>query len=89
MRNANVTKGGQNALLARLKRLEGQVRGLHQMVAEGRECEEIAYQFSAASVALKRAAFVFFVSHMQQCLAGKEHSPNDLEKLAELFVRFG
>ena len=77
------------ALLARLKRLEGQLRGLQRMIAEGKDCEQIARQFSAASAALRRAAFVFFASHMLQCVASPGRGFPDLDELSRLFVRFG
>lgn len=40
--------------LPRLKRIEGQVRGLQQMIGRGRDCVEIAHQISAVVAALRR-----------------------------------
>ena len=40
--------------LPRLKRIEGQVRGLHQMIVDGRDCIEVAHQVDAVVAALRR-----------------------------------
>lgn len=45
----------QQAMLKRLARVEGQIRGIQSMIRRGDECEAIAQQFSAARKALDRA----------------------------------
>lgn len=45
-------------VIRRLRRVEGQVRGLQQMLTEGRGCREIVTQLSAANKALEQAGFV-------------------------------
>ena len=45
----------QDAMLKRLARIEGQVRGLQAMIRRGDDCEAIAQQFAAARKALDRA----------------------------------
>jgi DNA-binding FrmR family transcriptional regulator len=45
----------QQAMLKRLARIEGQIRGLQAMILRGDQCESIAQQFSAARKALDKA----------------------------------
>jgi DNA-binding FrmR family transcriptional regulator len=45
----------QQAMLKRLARVEGQIRGLQAMILRGDQCESIAQQFSAARKALDKA----------------------------------
>lgn len=47
----------QRALIARLKRVEGQIRGVQGMIEKGAECEAIAQQLSAARKALDRSFY--------------------------------
>jgi len=74
-------------ILMRLRRLEGQIRGIQAMVEDGRECEQTLTQFAAASKALDAAAFRFFASTMEQCLLNPDkassagYSPEHLEKM--------
>ena len=44
-------------LLKRLRRVEGQIRGIQQMLVDGRECRDVVTQISAASKALDQAGF--------------------------------
>ena len=45
-------------VLKRLRRVEGQVRGVQQMLTEGRDCRDVVTQISAANKALEQAGFV-------------------------------
>ncbi|CAN5847086.1 metal-sensitive transcriptional regulator [soil metagenome] len=56
-------------VLARLKRVEGQVRGLSRMVEGDVYCIEILTQITAASNALKKVAVALLDDHMRHCLA--------------------
>ena len=53
----------------RLRRIEGQVRGLQRMVDEDRYCIEILEQVSAASRALQSVALELLDDHMAHCVA--------------------
>ena len=57
-------------LIHRLKRVEGQVRGIQKMVEEGRYCVEIMTQIDAAAAALARVQDGILESHLQHCVAG-------------------
>jgi len=52
----------------RLKRIEGQVRGLQRMVGEERECEAILTQVMAARAALDRVALLVAENYVQECV---------------------
>ncbi len=61
-------KDQQRALVDRLRRIEGQVRGLQRMIEEGRECEDILPQLSAVISATKRVATLLALCSMTQRL---------------------
>jgi DNA-binding FrmR family transcriptional regulator len=58
----------------RLRRVEGQVRGLQQMLAEGRDCRDVVTQLSAAKRALEQAGFVLVAAGLTWCLEDPERS---------------
>ena len=60
-------------LLRRLRRVEGQVRGLHQMVEDDRYCIDILTQISAATKALQSVAVGLLDDHLRHCVADAVH----------------
>ena len=61
-------------LLARLAKLEGQIRGVRRMVEEGRTCEEVIIQLSAISSGVTNTAKLFLQDHIAHCVVdGLEH----------------
>lgn len=52
----------------RLRRVEGQIRGVIAMLESGRDCAEVVTQLAAASHALDRAGFKVIASGLEQCL---------------------
>lgn len=72
--------------LARLKRIEGQVRGLQRMVDEEQYCIDILTQVSALQSALKGVALGLLDDHMNHCVrhAAKAGGEEAEEKLAEV-----
>jgi CsoR family transcriptional regulator, copper-sensing transcriptional repressor len=52
---------------ARLRRVEGQIRGLQRMVEEGAYCIDVLTQVSAATSALKRVAVGLLDDHIRHC----------------------
>ena len=66
---------------ARLKRVEGQVRGIQRMVAEDAYCIDILTQISAVNNALKKVALGLLEDHIGHCVAegrGKEGDGQDM-----------
>ena len=69
-------------VLARLRRIEGQVRGLQRMVDEDAYCIDILTQITAASNALKKVAVGLLDDHIRHCVAEPSHS-TDKDMVAE------
>lgn len=78
----------RRTVLERLRRIEGQVRGLQRMVLEGRECTEILPQMAAVLAATKRAASVLAYRSMSERLAAAMAEGRDPEAaVADLVER--
>ena len=71
--------------LARLRRIEGQVRGLQRMVSENEYCVDIITQMSAVQSALDSVAIGLLEDHMNHCVvhAAKESDEAAHEKIEE------
>jgi DNA-binding FrmR family transcriptional regulator len=76
---------GKDQLLARLKRVEGQVRGVQGMVSDDRYCIDILTQISAVQAALDKVALGLLDEHARHCVVG-EPTP---EKTDELMAAVG
>jgi DNA-binding FrmR family transcriptional regulator len=61
-------KSHKKDLLLRLRRIEGQLRGIQRMVEEGVGCPDILTQVAAVTSAIKRAGTVIVQSYMEECL---------------------
>ena len=61
-------------LTKRLRRAEGQVRGVQQMLADGRDCREILTQLSAATKALEQAGFLLVAAGLTWCVSDPERA---------------
>jgi DNA-binding FrmR family transcriptional regulator len=76
-------------VIKRLRRAEGQIRGVIAMLEAGRECDEVVTQLAAVSRALDRAGFKIIASGVQQCLSaasrGEDQQAN-LEQMEKLFL---
>jgi DNA-binding FrmR family transcriptional regulator len=72
----------KDALIKRLHRIEGQVRGIERMVDEDRYCIDILTQIAAVNTALESLAFKVLDEHVQHCVAGALAS-GDEEDAAE------
>ena len=57
-----------DAVINRLKRIEGQVRGLMKMIEEDKSCEEILIQISSAKAALHKTGQVILEGHLHHCV---------------------
>jgi DNA-binding FrmR family transcriptional regulator len=84
----------QRNILARLAKIEGQIRGLQGMVRDGRECEQILTQLRAAQAALKSVSALVLKSYLTKCYGEIGHRPNPeeayrrLEKTVRLLTKF-
>ncbi len=66
-------------VIKRLRRLEGQIRGIQRLVAEGEECRDIVTQLAAAKGALDRVGFRLMAAALAD--RDSESDPAELEKL--------
>ncbi|WIM70526.1 metal-sensitive transcriptional regulator [Corynebacterium suedekumii] len=71
--------------LARLKRIEGQTRGIHRMIDEDQYCIDILTQVSAVTSALENVALALLQDHISHCVTGAATEGGDAadEKIAE------
>ncbi len=71
--------------LARLKRIEGQARGIHRMVDEDQYCIDILTQISALTSALENVALGLLNDHLRHCVvdAAKTGGPEAEAKIKE------
>lgn len=70
----------------RLRRLEGQVRGVNRMIEEGAECRDIVTQLAACKGALDRIGFRLFAAGMRYCAVDPDTDMTQ-EELERLFVK--
>ncbi|WP_277678580.1 metal-sensing transcriptional repressor [Gracilibacillus dipsosauri] len=63
------TKDEKQKVINRLKRIEGQVRGIQKMVEEDRYCVDILVQISAIQSALKNVGFSVTERHLNHCVS--------------------
>jgi CsoR family transcriptional regulator, copper-sensing transcriptional repressor len=84
----------KDALVKRLHRIEGQVRGVERMVEEDRYCIDILTQIAAVNTALESLAFRILDEHVRHCVAGalqsgdKADATKKTEELLEAVQRF-
>lgn len=65
--------------LARLKRIEGQTRGIHRMIDENAYCIDILTQISAVNAALKGVALGLLDDHLEHCVANAINDGQEAE----------
>lgn len=75
-------------LIRRLRRVEGQVRGIQQMLTDGRDCRDVVTQLSAANKALEQAGFVLVAAGLTWCLEDPERSAAEGYELTEVQKMF-
>ena len=76
-------KGDKEALQKRLRRIEGQVRGVERMVEEERYCVDVVTQITAIEAALDKVALGLLEEHAQHCVIGAEAGMQE-ERTTEL-----
>ena len=79
----------KGALIKRLHRIEGQVRGIEKMVEDDRYCIDILTQIGAVNTALESLAYKVLEDHVRHCVAGALTSGAEaeaLEKTEELLA---
>jgi CsoR family transcriptional regulator, copper-sensing transcriptional repressor len=79
----------KDALLKRLRRIEGQTRGLQKMVEEDRWCPDILQQIAAVRAALDKVALGLANGHVQHCMAMSDDPKRREEMTDELMSALG
>jgi CsoR family transcriptional regulator, copper-sensing transcriptional repressor len=75
---------GKPTLASRLKRIEGQVRGIERMVVEDRYCIDVLTQVNATRAALEQVGLLLLHDHTQHCVAQAIESGDQTDKVREL-----
>ncbi|MBW2194834.1 MAG: metal-sensitive transcriptional regulator [Deltaproteobacteria bacterium] len=79
-------------ILARINRIEGQVRGLKKMVEQDRDCLQVLKQIAAAGGALRSLGAVILEDHLKGCVAtaiqNKDNESGLISEVVEIFNKF-
>lgn len=78
------TNDEKQAVINRLKRIEGQVRGIQKMIKEDRYCVDILVQISAIRAALKKVGLGVAERHVNYCVSDAVTSGQGMEAIDEL-----
>ena len=81
MTAATFSDADRAGVVARLRRVEGQIRGLQRMMEEERDCAEIVTQLSAARAALDRVGNVIVSSGVRGCLADAKLGKTTMDRV--------
>jgi DNA-binding FrmR family transcriptional regulator len=84
-----IDDGAVREIMARLARVEGQVRAVQRMLDERRDCHAIVQQLGAARTALERATAQLMVSSLAQCIRSAKDGSDEAEiqKLMATFTK--
>ena len=85
----DTTVSPDKQLLDRLKRIEGQVRGLQRMIENQRSCSEIVTQVLAARSALEQVGTQLLDQQLMNCFPGDDPNLESLRRSLRLWVKFG
>jgi CsoR family transcriptional regulator, copper-sensing transcriptional repressor len=67
-------------IMARLRRMEGQVRGVQRMVEEGQYCLDVLTQLSAIIAAARQTGLLVLEDHVRGCVLGSEHAQDEIDR---------
>ena len=73
-------------VVKRLRRVEGQVRGVARMLEEGADCRDVLTQLAAATKALQKAGFRLLTSGLSTCLQDPAGGP-EADEIERLFTK--
>jgi DNA-binding FrmR family transcriptional regulator len=80
----------QDILLKRLRRIEGQVRGIQKMIVDGRDCESLVTQLAAARSAVESVGALVLNNYMKLCFRkDTESEPASIDSLARAIAIWG
>jgi DNA-binding FrmR family transcriptional regulator len=73
-------------VVKRLRRAQGQLAGILNMIEDGRDCADIVTQIAAVSKAIDRAGFTMIAAGLQQCIRSDEDDTAARERLEKMFM---
>jgi CsoR family transcriptional regulator, copper-sensing transcriptional repressor len=75
-------------VVARLRRVEGQIAGIVRMIEEGRECKDVVTQLAAAARALDKAGFKIIATGLRHCMTETDDGERavDVAEMEKLFL---
>ncbi|HZK87342.1 MAG TPA: metal-sensitive transcriptional regulator [Syntrophomonas sp.] len=83
----------RKSVISRLRRIEGQVRGVQRMIEEEGDCGEILNQIAAIKSAVNHAGIVIFENHARQCInkalneADQDQSFDEIVRVMSRFIK--
>jgi CsoR family transcriptional regulator, copper-sensing transcriptional repressor len=82
--------GERTRILNRLRRLEGQIRGLQSMIESGKDCEDVLTQIMAAKSALNQVGLHIIGHSMKTCLIDEEEKTRDelIDEAIAVFLKY-
>ena len=78
----------QDAMLKRLARIEGQLRGVQKLIREQQDCEKVLQQLSAARKALDKSFVEMIACLLETCLTEPQAKDEQLRQVRELLGRY-
>lgn len=86
----NATEEERRRIVNRLKRLEGQIRGLQTMVESGKDCEAVLTQIMAAKSALNQVGLHIIGHSMKTCLVDERVTDRDelVDEAIKVFLKY-
>jgi DNA-binding FrmR family transcriptional regulator len=79
----------RKSILMRLRRIEGQVRGVQRMIEQEADCGDILTQVAAIKSAVNQVGLLVFENHAQDCLLSLTQDDTDGEGLKEIVAMMG
>jgi DNA-binding FrmR family transcriptional regulator len=73
-------------VIKRLRRAQGQLAGVLNMIDEGRDCGDVVTQLAAVSKAIDRAGFTMIAAGLQQCIRSDEDETEARVRLEKMFM---
>lgn len=90
----DIKKDSKEDILKRLRRIEGQVKGIHKMIEEDKNCTDILTQVAAVRAAINKAGSLILEKHSLKCMENaassedRQQAMNELAKTIQSFMRF-
>jgi DNA-binding FrmR family transcriptional regulator len=75
-------------VLLRLKKIEGQVRGVQRMIEDGADCGDVLNQVAAIKAAINRVGIIVFEKHARECILESVNENNE-ERFQDIITMMG